>query len=53
MNAELVTIGVRDNGCPAARHVEGLNREPHLMTPEVFDRLLEVVYFQYKVWTVA
>lgn len=53
MNAEFVTVGVQDNRCPAVRKVERLKGELHLVMPEVFNRLVEVIHFQHKLRTVA
>ena len=53
MNAQLVTIRVHDNRSPAVGHIKRLNSERHLMTPEMFNRSVEVIYFQHEVRTVA
>jgi hypothetical protein len=53
MNAKLVTIEVYDNRSPAAGHLEGLNGERHAVAAEMFDRLVEVIYFEDHVQTVA
>ena len=53
MNAQLVTIRVHDNCSPAVGHIKGLNSERHLMTPEMVNRSVEVIYFQHEVRTVA
>ncbi|HSF08437.1 MAG TPA: hypothetical protein VLA60_03425, partial [Nitrospirales bacterium] len=53
MNAELITVGVQDNRCPAVRKVERLKGELHVVMSEMFYRLVEVVHFQHKLRTVA
>lgn len=53
MNAEFVPVGVQDNRCPAAGHVERLDGERHVVTSKMLYRLVEVVHFQHQVGTVA
>jgi hypothetical protein len=53
MNTEFVAVGIHNYCSAAARHLERLNSERHLMTPEMFNRSVEVIYFQHEVRTVA
>jgi hypothetical protein len=53
MNTEFVTVGIQDNGCPAARHVERLKGELNIVTSEMIYRLVEIVRFQHKLGTFA
>jgi hypothetical protein len=53
VNTESITVGVQDNRCPAAGHVERLHGELHLVTPEMLNGLVEVVHFQHQVRTIA
>ena len=53
MNAELITVRVQDNRCPAVRKVERLKSELHIVVPEMFNSLIKVVHFQHKLRTVA
>jgi len=54
MDAEFVSIGVYNYGRSATgRHDRRLKGKLHFVIPEVLDRLIEVIYLQHKMRTIA